>query len=132
MTTRFRAKAHKWRGRTSHGGGAKKKRRGKGSLGGRGMGGGHKHKFSLITTYMPDHYGYKGFYSTGKKPATINVGDLERMGETEIDLKKLGYGKLLGKGKVTRSIIVTVDSCSAQAKEKVEKAGGRIEGIQKN
>jgi large subunit ribosomal protein L15 len=126
MTTRFKKKVRKWRGRTSHGWGAKKKHRGSGSQGGHGMGGGHKHKYSWVTTYAPDYFGYKGFFSKQKKEKAINIGDLEKMSGNEINLRKMGYGKLLGKGKLTRAITVTVNSCSAQAKEKVEKAGGQV------
>ncbi len=127
MTTRFKKKVRKWRGRTSHGWGAKKKHRGGGSQGGRGMGGGHKHKYSWVTSKCPDYFGYKGFYSKKKKPSTINIGDIERMKESELDLKKLGYDKLLGKGKITRAVVVTVGTCSKQAREKIEKAGGKVQ-----
>ncbi len=126
MTTRFKLKTRKWRGRTSHGGGHKKKRRGKGSQGGRGYGGSHKHKFSYVTSIEPDHYGYKGFYSRSEKQKTINIMDIARMQGNEVDLGKMGYGKLLGKGKIDRAVTVHVASASAQAKEKIEKAGGKV------
>ncbi len=126
MTVRFKQKVRKWRGRTSHGGGHKKKRRGGGSQGGRGYGGSHKHKFSYITTIEPDHYGKKGFYSLRKRQKTINVDQLAKMDGSEINLRKLGYGKLLGKGKITRAVSVTVDAASKQATEKISKAGGKI------
>ncbi len=126
MTQRFKKKVRKWRGRTSHGWGAKKKHRGGGSQGGRGMGGSEKHKRSFVYTKKPDHFGYKGFYSLKKKVKSINVGDLEKMEGETFDLGKLGYGKLLGRGKINRAITVTVESFSAHAKEKVEKAGGKI------
>ena len=126
MTVRFKLKTRKWRGGTSHGGGHKKKRRGGGSQGGRGFGGSHKHKFSHVTTKEPDHYGYKGFHSKQKKLKAINVMDMAKMDENEIDLGKLGYDKLLGKGKIDRAVTVHVSSASAQAKEKIEKAGGKV------
>ena len=126
MTVRFKLKTRKWRGRTSHGGGHKKKRRGGGSQGGRGFGGSHKHKFSYVTSIEPDHYGYKGFYSRGKKHKTINVMDVARMEEDNIDLGRMGYDKLLGKGKIDHAITVKVSHASAKAKEKIEKAGGKI------
>ncbi len=126
MTVRFRKKVRRWRGRTSHGWGAKKKHRGGGSQGGRGRGGSHKHKFSFITSKDPEHYGYKGFYSLKKKVKTVNVSDLEKMDGDTLDLGKMGYGKLLGRGNITRAVTVSVRSFSAQAKEKIEKAGGKI------
>ena len=127
MTVRFKLKTRKWRGRTSHGGGHKKKRRGGGSQGGRGFGGSHKHKFSYVVSIEPDHYGYKGFFSRKKRSKAINVEDVAKMNESSVDLGKLGYDKLLGKGKIDKAITVHVSKASAQAKEKIEKAGGKIE-----
>lgn len=129
MTVRFHKKLRKWRGRTSHGWGAKKKRRGGGSRGGSGMGGTHKHKFSWVTTKAPDYFGYKGFHSQAKKVRSINVEELDKLEGNEFNLTKLGYGKLLGRGRITRAVTVTVASCSAQAKEKVEKAGGQVNAV---
>ena len=127
MTVRFKLKTRKWRGRTSHGGGHKKKRRGGGSQGGRGFGGSHKHKFSHVVSIEPDHYGYKGFYAKQKKAKTINIMDIAKMNEKEIDLGKLGYDKLLGTGNIDRAVIIRVSKISAQAKKKIEKAGGKVE-----
>lgn len=127
MTTRFKLKTRKWRGRTSHGGGHKKKRRGKGSQGGRGYGGSHKHKFSYVVSIEPDHYGYKGFFSRGKKYKSINIMDVAKMDDDNIDLGKLGYQKLLGKGKIDRAVTIHVSAASKQARKKIETAGGKIE-----
>lgn len=127
MTVRFKKKVRKWRGRTSHGGGHKKKRRGGGSQGGRGYGGSHKHKFSYVTSKEPEHYGYKGFHSKKKRDKTININDIAKMKGDNIDLVRMGYDKLLGKGKINRAVVVRVSKASAQAKEKIEKAGGRVE-----
>ena len=128
MTVRFKQKTRKWRGRTSNGWGMKKKHRGGGSQGGRGLGGSHKHKFSFVTSKDPGRFGYKGFYSKKKKDSTININDIEKMDGNSFDLGKLGYSKLLGTGKISRAITVKVGTCSKKAKEKIEKAGGKIEG----
>ncbi|MFA4819739.1 MAG: uL15 family ribosomal protein [Candidatus Aenigmatarchaeota archaeon] len=127
MTVRFKQKVRKWRGRTSHGWGCKKKHRGGGSQGGRGLGGGHKHKFSFVTSKDPGRYGYKGFYSKRKTDKTLNINDIEKMDGNNFDLGKLGYDKLLGTGKINRSVVVKVKKFSKMAKEKIEKAGGKIE-----
>ena len=128
MTVHFRKKVRRWRGRTSHGHGAKKKARGGGSLGGRGFSGRHKHKRSLITTKMNDEYfGYKGFYSRKKKSRAINIGELGKISsENDIDLSKLGFGKLLSRGHAARPFTVKVAATSQRAREKIEKAGGKI------
>jgi len=127
MTTRFRKKVRKYRGLTYHGGGAKKKRRGKGSRGGRGFAGMHKHKFSLVTTKMPEWYGKKGFYSHIKKDRTININEAVKLAEgNEINLAKLGYSKLLSKGRPDKAYTIKVGSYSSKAKEKIESSGGKI------
>ena len=132
MTARFRKKAKKWRGRTSHGHGAKKKARGGGSLGGRGFAGLHKHKYSSVVTHTIDYeFGYKGFWSPHKKVKAINVGDIERLsnGETQVDLNKLGYGKLLSRGDASKAFMINVHAASPRAVKKIESAGGKVTGI---
>ena len=41
-----------------------------------------------------------------------------------VDLTQLGYSKLLGKGSVTRPMVVKVDRCSESALKKIQDAGG--------
>lgn len=131
MTARFKRKAKKWRGRTSHGHGAKKKARGGGSHGGRGFAGLHKHKYSSVVTHTIDYeFGYKGFHSLKKREKAINVGDLWRVSsETNIDLTKLGYGKLLSRGSVSKPVAISVHAASPRAIEKIKKAGGSVTGL---
>lgn len=136
-------KTRKMRGSRNCGYGNTQKHRGKGSRGGVGMAGSKKHKWSYVSKYMPDHFGHKGF----KRPAesvhedsTINVGYIDQhleawvekglakpeAGKYVVDLTSL-YDKLLGSGKVTHAIIISVGKCSGSAKKKVEEAGGRVE-----
>jgi len=44
----------------------------------------------------------------------------------KLDLNKLGYDKLLGRGQVTQPLIIQVDSHSESAAKKIEKAGGKM------
>jgi large subunit ribosomal protein L15 len=44
-----------------------------------------------------------------------------------VDLKKIGYTKLLSQGEVTFKLNIKINSASAKAKEKLEAAGGKIE-----
>ncbi len=125
MTVKKRKKNVRMRGSKTHGYGAKKKHRGKGSRGGRGYAGSHKHKYSYITAKEPEHFGYKGFVSKKKKSRIINIRDLEKM-EGDVDLNKMGFTKLLSEGKVSKPLIVKVRKYSKKAKEKIEKAGGKI------
>jgi ribosomal protein L15 len=38
----------------------------------------------------------------------------------------MGYTKLLGTGKITKPLTITVTACSKTATEKVKKAGGKV------
>jgi len=124
-------KVRKMRGSRTHGYGSKKKHRGKGSKGGKGYAGSHKHKYIKIVKYEPWHFGKKGFVSLKKKDKIINIVDLvkisEKINKDVIDLSELGYDKLLAKGKIDKKIHVKVKKISKKAKEKIEKAGGTVE-----
>ena len=72
------------------------------------------------------------------KAATVNVSDLERFNDgvvvdTELLkasglLKKTANGiKVLGNGELTKNLTVKANAFSASAKEKIEKAGGKVE-----
>jgi len=129
MSTRKR-KTRKMRGKRWHGYGGKKKHRGGGSKGGKGFGGSHKHKYSYITRYEPDHYGYKGFHSLKKKDVAINLDQVQKLAEQskkkEIDLTALGYTKLLSRGELKEPLTIKIKKSSAAAKEKVEKISGKL------
>jgi len=99
----------------------------------------HKHGWTYVIKYEPEYFGKKGFTSPKslrREVKAINVGELEEIaekcgGKTEegkilIDLKGLGYTKLLGSGKVRKPLIVKVASCSKSAAEKIEEAGGQV------
>ncbi|MBS7632463.1 uL15 family ribosomal protein [Candidatus Bathyarchaeota archaeon] len=99
----------------------------------------HKRGWSWVLRYEPDYFGKKGFTSPKslkQKVKTVNVGRLDEIAEklsekTEenkllVDLGRLGYTKLLGTGKVTKPLIVKVQSSSRSAAEKIEKAGGQL------
>jgi large subunit ribosomal protein L15 len=92
----------------------------------------NKHRVMTRIKYMPKHWGMHGFNrdpSLRNVSVTINVGQLEELanGATDLDLSALGIDKLLGTGKVSSALTVTVDSASAKAVEKIEAAGGSVE-----
>lgn len=121
-------KVNKMRGSRTHGYGSKKKHRGGGSRGGRGYAGMNKHKFSLVVTKNTDHFGSKGFFNpTRKEKKAINIEKLDMLEKDGIvDLSELGYDKLLSRGNVTKKLNVRVGSASKKAREKIEKADGKI------
>lgn len=83
----------------------------------------------------------RGFNNKNYKKvyATINVGDLEGFepntvitAELLYELRLIGklqpYGlKILGDGELTKPLIIKANKVTASAREKIEKAGGRIE-----
>ncbi|MEK6969682.1 MAG: uL15m family ribosomal protein [Nanoarchaeota archaeon] len=142
MVVKKRKKVGRYRGKGSgtHGGGARKKRRGAGSRGGRGRAGsgkraGHK-KYGIVL-------GSRGFTSKSTTPASkalnvgtftdnfvhkwMDAGKITKEGQFYlVDLAKLGYTKLLGTGNTSFKLKIKVSSCSPQAAEKIEAAGGEI------
>jgi large subunit ribosomal protein L15 len=137
-------KTYKKRGTRSCGYGNAQKHRGAGSRGGRGMAGSKKQKWSYVSKYMPDYFGRKGFKRPQKvidKTCTINVGMLDKILDRlvkdkkaslknqtyEVNLTELGFDKLLGSGKATHKIAITVAKFSQNAQKKIEAAGGKIE-----
>lgn len=92
----------------------------------------NKHRVMTRIKYMPNHWGMHGFNrdpSLRNVSVTVNVGQLEDMaaGADSIDLTELGIDKLLGSGRISSALSVTVESASAKAIEKIEAAGGSIE-----
>lgn len=130
-----RKKLVKQRGHRTHGWGSPKKHRGAGSRGGRGYAGSKKHKRVWVAKNEPDRLGKRGFHSLRDKRVkarvrAINLRDLERIalkkGLKEINLKELGYDKLLGTGEIKQKLVIKAGKFSASAKKKIEKAGGKL------
>ncbi|RJU99654.1 MAG: 50S ribosomal protein L15 [Candidatus Poseidoniales archaeon] len=125
-------RSQKHRGRCRTNGRGHKAGRGAGKRGGRGNAGMNKHRVMTRIKYMPNHWGMHGFNrdpSLRNVSVTVNVGQLEEMaaGGDSIDLTELGIDKLLGSGRVSTALSVTVESASAKAVEKIEAAGGSVE-----
>ena len=144
---KHRKKFTRMRGSHTHGGGAKKKRRGSGHRGGFGMAGSGKRadqkKPSILKLYGNEYFGKHGF-TRPKKIVTnvkaVNLSDIEKNLDSYInknliirekdvyvlDLKKIGYDKLLGSGNINNKYKV-VGKVSKKARLKIEEAGGLIE-----
>lgn len=131
MTARFRKKIRTQRGRGS-GWGSKKKHRGGGSQGGKGMAGLMKHKKSWMIKNDPDHFGRVGFKIHYKKEIrAINLRDLDaialKTNKKEINVSELGYDKVLSTGRVTQPLKIKARVIVESAKKKIEEAGGTCE-----
>ena len=119
-----------------------KKGRGAGLRGGRGNAGCHKTK-RIMYERVGRIWGAHGF----KRPQTVvmannainlkvieesaaewvDQGNASKKGKVvSIDLKKMGYDKLLGTGVPSQAYKITISAASARAVEKVEAAGGEI------
>ena len=114
-----------------------------GGRGGKGKTGGRKHLWIQTVKYNPDRYkkiGFKPPSSLEPEAETVNVGELKdliiktlgadkiRSGadDLSLDLKSMGYGKLLGRGNIDLPLSIKVSEYTARALEKVEAAGGQI------
>jgi large subunit ribosomal protein L15 len=144
MRTKKRTRSSRWRGSHTHGRGFKKKARGSGHQGGKGMAGtgkrGDAKKTMILNLYGNDYFGKDRTLRRGHvapKLQTINLGQVQRdinsmvakesakevKGVYEINLT--GY-KVLGEGEFTLKAKITATSASASAQEKVQSAGGEF------
>lgn len=134
-----------------------KKRIGRGMGSGTGKTAGRGHKGQLSRSGSRSKRGFeggqmplhrrvpkRGFTNAifKKQHATINVGDLDRLGETEVDskvgaeqlvsagiirkLRKDGV-RVLGNGTISRPLHVVAQHFSKSAEEKINAAGGKCE-----
>ena len=125
----------------THGGGSKKKRRGAGNRGGRGMAGSGKRSDSKKPSiWNQKYFGKFGFVSKNvRKINAINIGYLEEninklprdaisKGNefVSVDLEKLGFNKLLSNGKVKNKYKIKVPYASKKAIEKIKNNGGEV------
>jgi large subunit ribosomal protein L15 len=131
----------KLRGSRTHGWGVSGQHRDSGMRGGHGKAGWCKHKWTSFVKSSRNELN-KGFTCpTTQSHKIINLSQLEELisknnysGEyvqkikntLYIDLFKLGYGKLLGNGKIETPVNVTISRYSKSAKRKLEEIGGSI------
>ena len=138
MRVKKRRKSSRYRGSHTHGRGFKKKGRGKGHQGGKGMAGsgkrGDQKKTLILNLYGNDYFGRDKALRAGKKieiPSmslhTIidNIGSFgKKSGDYyEIDVREY---KIVGKEDLKMKLKIHCLAASAGARESVEKAGGEI------
>ncbi len=130
MPTRLR-KGRRYRGMRTHGYGQIGQHRHSGKQGGHGNAGLHKHKWSWLVKFDPDHFGRDPFRPPGYyvRPTTwVNVGDLDALakGSKVVDLAAMGVQKLLGSGAIRGAYEVKVGFFTKRAQAKIEAAGGKV------
>ncbi len=143
MVVNKRRKNSRHRGSKTHGWGDKKKHRGSGHRGGVGNAGSGKKADCKKPRFWKDPY-YFGKYGF-VRPTTVAVHEInlmtlenqlqkfiaehrieEKDGVCIANLNNMGYGKLLSKGNVMRKWQITCRQASANARKKVEDAGGIV------
>ena len=138
-----RKKNSRQRGSKTHGWGAMKKHRGSGHKGGVGNAGSGKRGDCKKPMYLKNKrlFGRNGFKRANKVIIHVtNIAYLEQKldklknnkmiieenGFLIVDLKNLGFEKLLGAGKTKNKFKITVKEASNSAVSKIEKAGGMV------
>lgn len=138
-----RKKNTRQRGSVSHGWGSRKKHRGAGHRGGRGMSGsgkrGDQKKESILG--IKNYFGKHGFTTKRRTfTTTTNIRFLEDKisslvkegkakiedGVVAIDLADIGVDKLLSKGNPDRKYMITCKAATPNAISAIEKAGGKV------
>jgi large subunit ribosomal protein L15 len=144
MVVRKNPKVKKQRGHKTHGWGSMKKNRGAGNKGGKGNAGSGKRGDSRKPTLWKKgiklgKFGFKK-YGIKKEVKTIDLSALDaKLDELvkskkasvdkdiyTINLSELGYTKLLGRGKITKKVNITVGKVTGKATDKVTAAGGQV------
>ncbi|MFC1769136.1 uL15m family ribosomal protein [Nanoarchaeota archaeon] len=144
MVINRRKKNSRTKGNMTHGWGSKKKRRGSGHRGGKGNAGSGKRADSNKPSNWKNkkYMGKHGFVYHGQKvkvnPITVSTVEQkavkwikdkkakEEKGQISVDLEPLGYNKLLGSGKISQKLLITVSAASERAIKAVEDAGGKV------
>jgi large subunit ribosomal protein L15 len=141
MLKHKKSKVKTQRGTSSHGWGHKKKHRGAGNRGGKGMAGtgarGDAKKPTILTTIGNSYYGKKGFSSIHKRTINVlslnsienHIKDLTESGlivDGTLDTTKMKINKVLGRGKLSTKLNIICEEISANAKAAVEAAGGKV------
>ncbi len=144
MVVRREKKRKYYRGSRTYGWGRVGQHRRRGRKAGRGRVGYHKHKWTWTVKYALDMFGKHGFTRPPEmvpEHRWINLGELDELipvlqskglvdtveGKISVDLTKLGYTKLLGRGRVTQALLIKTMYASKTAIEKVEEVGGKVE-----
>src|SRR5512143_4249615 len=80
----------------------------------------HKHRWSISSNMEQPYFGKHGFHSPQsihRKERTINLNKLTEISQsqTTVNLTELGYTKLLGTGKISKTLMITVPTASKTA-----------------
>lgn len=124
-----KSKVDRLRGKRTHGKGNTKNQRGAGCKGGAGRAGSFKHKFTKYYMTVGKRKILSPRLGPKKKLLAITLHDLNKyvVGKDVIDLKEIGFDKILGTGTLTKAVKIKNAQVTKKAKEKIEKVGGVVE-----
>ncbi len=113
--------------------GSKKKHRGGGSRGGRGLAGLHKFKWSWTVTQEPDHFKKPSMKPKPKLLSPINLWQVNDLAlKNNLKEVDLGAYKVLSSGELTVPLVIKAAAFSKGALEKIQGAGGKAEIVKKS
>jgi large subunit ribosomal protein L15 len=131
-----RKKSNRYRASKTHGCGSMKKRRGKGNKGGAGNAGSGKKADQKKPSFWKSKGGRSGFIPKGIRPniCPINIFEIDSLIKKNAlteengiyDLTKLGFTKLLGKGKLDKGLKIKIKQASKKAVDNIKKIGGEV------
>jgi len=138
MARRIKSKKRKYLGNRSYGRGNTKNGRGKGTRGGVGRAGYHKHRWLKTIKeglHKSRRHGFVNRNSESVLTTEITIAQLQRNVDKGL-YKKSADGKyevtlpvrekVLSQGKLTAALKISAGAFSAAAKEKITKAGGQV------
>ena len=138
MARRIKSKKRKYLGNRSYGRGNTKNGRGKGTRGGVGRAGYHKHKW-LKTIKEGLHKSRRhGFVNRNSESVlmteitiaqlqkNVDAGMYKKSADGKYDVALPVRCKVLSQGKLTAALKISAGAFSAAAKEKITKAGGQV------
>ena len=142
MPANRRKKDTRMRGSHTHGWGSKKKHRGSGNRGGKGMASTGKRSDAFKPSiWKEEYFGKHGFYHMGAvHHRIVNVNYIDQNiekfvagnvakkhdGAYVVNIADIGFDKLLGKGRVTKKLILTAKYASSQSIDAIKAAGGEV------
>ena len=138
MARRIKSKKRKYLGNRSYGRGNTKNGRGKGTRGGVGRAGYHKHKWLKTIKeglHKSRRHGFVNRNSESALTTEITIAQLQRNVEAgkytksadgKYDVTLPVRCKVLSQGKLTAALKISAGAFSAAAKEKITKAGGQV------
>jgi len=138
MARRIKSKKRKYLGNRSYGRGNTKNGRGKGTRGGVGRAGYHKHRWLKTIKeglHKSRRHGFVNRNSESVLMTEITIAQLQKNVDKGL-YKKSADGKydvalpvrtkVLSQGKLTAALKISAGAFSAAAKEKITKAGGQV------